>query len=62
MKKILTGWQEPEEFAEEDEIEPDHKLWEKLDREKEVEAPQKVGRNDPCPCGSGKKYKKMLFE
>ena len=23
----------------------------------EREAP-KVGRNDPCPCGSGKKYKK----
>lgn len=22
---------------------------------------QKVGRNDPCPCGSGKKYKKVLF-
>jgi hypothetical protein len=21
-------------------------------------APSKVGRNDPCPCGSGKKYKK----
>jgi HEAT repeat protein len=21
-------------------------------------APHKVGRNDPCPCGSGKKYKK----
>ena len=21
-------------------------------------ASQKVGRNDPCPCGSGKKYKK----
>jgi preprotein translocase subunit SecA len=20
-------------------------------------ATQKVGRNDPCPCGSGKKYK-----
>jgi preprotein translocase subunit SecA len=20
--------------------------------------PDKVGRNDPCPCGSGKKYKK----
>jgi uncharacterized protein YecA (UPF0149 family) len=20
-------------------------------------APMKVGRNDPCPCGSGKKYK-----
>ena len=23
-----------------------------------VEAAKKVGRNDPCPCGSGKKYKK----
>ncbi len=23
-----------------------------------VEATPKVGRNDPCPCGSGKKYKK----
>ena len=22
----------------------------------------KVGRNDPCPCGSGKKYKKMLWQ
>jgi uncharacterized protein YchJ len=21
-------------------------------------AEEKVGRNDPCPCGSGKKYKK----
>ena len=23
-----------------------------------VRVTQKVGRNDPCPCGSGKKYKK----
>jgi len=23
-----------------------------------VRAQEKVGRNDPCPCGSGKKYKK----
>jgi preprotein translocase subunit SecA len=22
-----------------------------------IKAEQKVGRNDPCPCGSGKKYK-----
>lgn len=22
---------------------------------------QKVGRNDPCPCGSGKKYKNCHF-
>ena len=25
---------------------------------KTVVKPPKVGRNDPCPCGSGKKYKK----
>ncbi|MGH9698770.1 MAG: SEC-C metal-binding domain-containing protein, partial [Candidatus Acidiferrales bacterium] len=25
---------------------------------KPVRAAAKVGRNDPCPCGSGKKYKK----
>ncbi len=24
----------------------------------QLEARDKVGRNDPCPCGSGKKYKK----
>lgn len=22
---------------------------------------EKVGRNDPCPCGSGKKYKACCF-
>ncbi len=27
----------------------------------EVEAPKIVGRNDPCPCGSGKKYKKCCI-
>ena len=25
-------------------------------------APPKVGRNEPCWCGSGKKYKKCCFE
>jgi len=25
-------------------------------------APAKIGRNDPCPCGSGKKYKKCCIE
>ena len=27
-------------------------------RSKTVHAEKKPGRNDPCPCGSGKKYKK----
>ena len=26
--------------------------------EKELHLKKKIGRNDPCPCGSGKKYKK----
>ncbi|MEN6602769.1 MAG: SEC-C metal-binding domain-containing protein, partial [Bryobacteraceae bacterium] len=40
-----TG-EEPEDW-EDDEPEPEP-----------VQPPAKVGRNDPCPCGSGKKYKK----
>lgn len=27
-------------------------------RDKTVVKGEKIGRNDPCPCGSGKKYKK----
>ncbi|MFM9051758.1 MAG: SEC-C metal-binding domain-containing protein, partial [Bacteroidota bacterium] len=26
-------------------------------RPQPVRVEQKVGRNDPCPCGSGKKFK-----
>lgn len=37
----------------------DPDAWEKKDEELDpAPAPAKVGRNDPCPCGSGKKYKK----
>lgn len=31
---------------------------EKIDQEAIINAFSKIGRNDPCPCGSGKKYKK----
>ena len=27
-----------------------------------VKVGKKVGRNDPCPCGSGKKYKTLLWK
>ena len=27
------------------------------DENLDISAPKKIGRNDPCPCGSGKKYK-----
>ncbi|MGJ0486124.1 MAG: SEC-C metal-binding domain-containing protein [Methylomicrobium sp.] len=26
-----------------------------------IRLPRKIGRNDPCPCGSGKKYKKCCL-
>lgn len=29
---------------------------------KPIVKPKKIGRNDPCPCGSGKKYKKCCIE
>jgi preprotein translocase subunit SecA len=29
-----------------------------LPRQPVIRTEPKVGRNDPCPCGSGKKYKK----
>jgi uncharacterized protein YecA (UPF0149 family) len=27
-----------------------------------AERPPKIGRNDPCPCGSGEKYKKCCLQ
>ncbi len=29
-----------------------------FNKSKQVIKPKKIGRNEPCPCGSGKKYKK----
>jgi tetratricopeptide (TPR) repeat protein len=55
-----SGYVEEEEEAVEDDVSsgafdfPDDEIipsWEP------VRKPPKVGRNDPCPCGSGKKYK-----
>jgi SWIM/SEC-C metal-binding protein len=33
-----------------------------LNPPKTVIAEKKIGRNEPCPCGSGKKYKKCCGE
>jgi preprotein translocase subunit SecA len=30
-------------------------------KQKTIRKSKKVGRNDPCPCGSGKKYKKCCY-
>jgi len=47
----------------EDLLEPDAPAWPPQDIGREPAAPAaiKVGRNDPCPCGSGKKYKKCCM-
>ena len=33
----------------------------KTTKQKTIKKSKKVGRNDPCPCGSGKKYKKCCY-
>jgi preprotein translocase subunit SecA len=44
-----------EEFDDfEDDLESDSDIF----HETFVRPEPKIGRNDPCPCGSGKKYKK----
>ena len=41
-------------------VEGDHKKSERYKRP--LKNGKKIGRNDPCPCGSGKKYKKCCFK
>lgn len=48
----LTEWNNVLSEEKRIEIRKDH------NRSKQVINENKVGRNDPCPCGSGKKYKK----
>ena len=38
--------------------EPTEKMSQKISREKYKNLGKKINRNDPCPCGSGKKFKK----
>ena len=37
--------------------ETQHKLFLEQRKSHTIIKPKKIGRNDPCPCGSGKKYK-----
>ena len=39
-------------------VEKRHEIEKEYKDSKTVRNENKVGRNDPCPCGSGKKYKK----
>ncbi|MBU0463853.1 MAG: SEC-C domain-containing protein [Proteobacteria bacterium] len=49
-------------FYDEQEINRRQERWNKEDKERKALEPKtKIGRNDPCPCGSGKKYKKCCL-
>jgi uncharacterized protein YchJ len=41
-----------------DDLEAEEELLEKTEKVEPIQADQQPGRNDPCPCGSGRKYKK----
>lgn len=53
---------EPLEHFSRKHIEYLHSISHKRARELEPKKEKKVGRNEPCPCGSGKKYKKCCME
>ncbi len=41
-----------------EEIDAEKELLAKSDKPEPIKADAATGRNDPCPCGSGKKFKK----
>jgi len=41
-----------------EDVEAEKELLEKTEKVEPLKIEAEPGRNDPCPCGSGKKYKK----
>jgi len=41
-----------------EDVEAEEELLKEADKVDPIKADHEPGRNDPCPCGSGKKYKK----
>ena len=57
LERHMVYWQCFENDSEESM--PDHALFDMRKKDPwPLIAEKKIGRNDPCPCGSGKKYKK----
>ena len=50
-----TYFQIEKEIYSEEELK---KLYKEQKESTTIRKEKKIGRNDPCPCGSGKKYKK----
>ena len=58
MRLQLTRDEDVAEFAPDDDVALSFSGGEESPPEPQRREGKKVGRNDPCPCGSGKKYKK----
>ena len=41
-----------------DDVEDEQEIIKNTEKVEPIKADQEPGRNDPCPCGSGKKFKK----
>ena len=41
-----------------EDIQDEEEMLEKIEKVEPIQAGDAPGRNDPCPCGSGKKFKK----
>lgn len=54
-KSITEGAPSPMPY---EAMKPTESNQQEVEKELPVTVPPKTGRNDPCPCGSGKKYKK----
>ncbi|MBD5459915.1 MAG: DUF1186 domain-containing protein [Lachnospiraceae bacterium] len=64
--QMLKGWamfqDDSSESEKKDRIEDFEKFFRAYDREfNRTEPKRKIGRNDPCPCGSGRKYKQCCL-
>ncbi len=58
----LSGWYGYFEEGQHEEEGEDRSDFAELQGEQAVNPYKKVGRNDPCPCGSGKKFKKCCLQ
>jgi uncharacterized protein YecA (UPF0149 family) len=62
---VLTTWAGYNEEDEEEEQDANGELndygYTAFQQEESIRSELKVGRNNPCPCGSGKKYKKCCW-
>lgn len=57
MKAQVEENMQRQKVAEGEAVNPKEEGEEKKKKNKPVVRSEKIGRNDPCPCGSGKKYK-----